>query len=74
VASWYLGIDRGKLDSPEAASSGSSTTGKDMELRMDTGKSLTRKDVIKALDVFRQYLLAGGVDLGPTVGSNLPPL
>jgi hypothetical protein len=73
MASEFFGINRGQLDGPIYlnVTVGSSTGATDIELRVDTGKGSTKKDVIVALRAFEHYLLGQGGALG-TVG--IPPL
>ena len=72
MASNFLGINRGvfKIGSVTAATTTSS--GNDFELRIDTGKSSTRKDVVLALRIFEEYLESNGLP-GGNIGTNLPP-
>ncbi len=73
MASWFMGINRGKLEQPGLVTTATTTAGTDFELRVDSGKSSTKEDVIKALRVFEQYILSDGVQSG-SKGTNLPPL
>lgn len=51
MASVYYGVNRGATSpEPDAISYGMSTTSTDIELRIDTGKGTTRKDVTLALE------------------------
>ena len=74
MASWYLGQNRGVLEQPGLITVGTSTGSTDMELRIDTGKSVTKEDVIKTLRNLEQYILGNGVPGGAGAGVDLPPL
>lgn len=73
MASNYLGINRGKTENPGNVTASTASQSVDFELRVDTGKSSTKEDVIKAMEVFKQYILSNGLP-GGAVGTNLPPL
>ncbi len=73
MASFFLGIDRGETQMLGNVEVGTGTTGDDIELRFDTGLSITKQDVLLALDVFRDYIVSNGVPGGAT-GTDLPPL
>lgn len=45
MASIFLGLNRGALDSPDKVTEGAATGATDVELRIDTGKGLTRLEV-----------------------------
>lgn len=45
MASIFLGLNRGALDSPDKVTEGAATGSTDVELRIDTGKGLTRGEV-----------------------------
>ena len=60
MASVYIGINRGAQDQgPDAITEGASTGSTDVEVRIDTGKSLTRKDVILILEKIEGYIADG---------------
>lgn len=71
MASNFIGINRGQ-DQVGLVAVSATTPAKDIELRVDTGKSSTKEDVIKALRIFEQYILSNGVP-GAGAGTNLPP-
>ena len=73
MASNFIGINRGKTENPGNISASTATQSVDFELRVDTGKSSTKEDIIKALEVFKQYVLSNAIQ-GGTAGANLPPL
>ena len=73
MASNFLGINRGKLEILGSVTASTATSATDFELRIDTGKSSTKEDVIKALELFKIYILSNGVGGGAGAGSNLPP-
>lgn len=51
MADVFYGVNRGATSpEPDAVSYGTSTTSKDIEVRIDTGKGSTRKDVTLALE------------------------
>lgn len=72
MASEFFGVNRGQLSNRvQLVVTGSSTGSTDIELRVDTGKGTTRKDVIDALRTFEQYILGQGGALGDV---GIPPL
>lgn len=75
MASNFLGINRGKTENPGNITGTTTQGSSDIELRMDTGKNLTREDVIKALRIFELYLLSGlpPIAASGTVGQFIPP-
>ena len=73
MASNFLGINRGKLEVIGSVTASTSTNSTDFELRIDTGKSSTKEDVIKAMRLFELYILSNGIGGGAGAGSNLPP-
>ena len=73
MASNFLGINRGKLEIVGTVTASTATTATDFELRIDSGKSSTKEDVIKALRIFEIYILSNGIGGGAGAGSNLPP-
>lgn len=56
MASIFLGANRGADLSPDRVTSGSSTGSTDVELRIDTGKSLTRREVKEITDALVRRL------------------
>ena len=72
MANNFLGINRGKLEAMGSVSASAGTNATDFELRIDTGKSSTKEDVVKALELLRVYVLSNGVG-GAGAGTNLPP-
>ena len=72
MASFFVGINRGQ-DQVGLVAVSTTTPAKDIELRTDTGKSLTKLDVLKALEIFEQYIASNGVP-GAGAGVDLPPL
>ena len=69
----FLGMNRGELTNPDAIDYGAATQGTDIELRMDTGKNLTKEGVLLALRTFELYILANGLPQG-AAGAGMPPL
>lgn len=63
MASLYIGLNRGQTGSSAGDFTiGSSTGSTDVELRIDTGKSLTRQDVYLILEAFDNVIRnEGGV-------------
>lgn len=59
MASIYIGVNRGHADNPDNISENSSTNSTDIELRIDTGKSLTRNDVVLLTERILEYLTDG---------------
>lgn len=48
MASIFLGVNRGADTMPDQITEGASTGATDVELRIDTGKGLTRAEVTRA--------------------------
>jgi hypothetical protein len=72
MASEFFGSNRGQLDGYDfRLTVGGATGGTDIELRVDTGKGTTVKDVIIFLEQTKRYLMESGAKLG-TVG--IPPI
>ena len=72
MASEYFGLNRGVLDGQiMKVVTGSSTGSTDIEVRIDTGKGTTRKDVHVLLNTILQYIEGQGGSLGAV---NIPPL
>lgn len=59
MASIFLGANRGAALAPDAITEGSSTGSTDVELRIDTGKNLTRNDVKVITDALVRALEDG---------------
>lgn len=60
MASIFLGLNRGKADQgPDAITEGASTGSTDVELRIDTGKGLTRTEVYNIACRLVEALLDG---------------
>lgn len=51
MASVFYGLNRGQTENGEAVTVGASTGATDVELRVDTGKGLTRNDVHRITEV-----------------------
>lgn len=67
MASFFLGLNRGEPDLAQGLiSNGTTTASDDIELRMDSGKNLTRKDVLLAMEAFEAFIESNS-------GSFLPP-
>lgn len=47
MASIFLGLNRGAGDMPDQVTEGAATGGTDVELRIDTGKNLTREEITR---------------------------
>lgn len=63
----FLGINRGKQGAKDADFVyGTSTGSTDIELRIADGASLTRKDVLLALEAFERFLVAANVNIAGT--------
>lgn len=73
MASFFLGINRGQVENLGLVTAATTTSATDFELRIDTGKSSKRSDVVKALRAFEYYMLSNAVPDG-TPGVDLPPL
>lgn len=59
MASIYIGYNRGADLSPDKATEGAATGSMDVELRIDTGKSLTRAEVLEIAGAITRYLVDG---------------
>lgn len=75
---YYIGLKRGANSYADTVTVGTTTAGTavDVEVRMqiDNGTGvtgLTRKDVVKILDLLEKYVIQGGFDFK---GTNLPAL
>jgi len=66
MARQYIGLNRGTLQTltDSNVSTGTSTTGADIEISYDTSKGLTREDFFLAVERF-EYLLAS--TLAPSI-------
>ena len=77
MASSYLGINKGQGESPgNLAISASATNATDIELRWDMTKSLTKLDLMRAMELFELYIGSNGVTgnaSGVAPGTGLPP-
>lgn len=72
MASEFFGLNRGALDGVTMkVATGSSTQATDVEVRVDTGKGTTRKDVHIILLAILRYIEGQGGSLGAV---NIPPL
>jgi hypothetical protein len=73
MASWYLGYNRGTLDSNDGnLTVGTSSGSTDYEVRIDTGKGSTKKDVIVFLKSVARFLESNGIPDGGTPGTDMP--
>lgn len=60
MASIYVGLNRGaQAMNPQNVTEGSSTGSTDVELRFDTGKGLTRKDINIITEALLRYINDG---------------
>lgn len=60
MASIFIGLNRGQVDEgPDAITEGAATGGTDVELRVDTGKGLTRNEVSVIAERLIMALLDG---------------
>jgi hypothetical protein len=78
MANQYYGVNKG-VDMVSYVTVGTSSTATtDCEVRVLSTHSMTRLDVIKALDVIRKYILSNGCDgsdpSGWNLGTDLPVL
>lgn len=55
MADHFYGVNLGD-EMPAEVSTGTSTTSKKIELRIEDGNSLSKTDVIKALDSLKAYI------------------
>lgn len=65
MASIFIGYNRGADLSPDKATEGASTGATDVELRIDTGKSLTRGEVTEIMIAIANYLNDGRTAVFP---------
>lgn len=67
---YYIGVNTGDLNMSDPATAGTaSTAGSDIELRIGDGTvQPTKRDVYRALEVFRRWMRKGGLG----AGANLP--
>lgn len=56
MASRYYGIDRGKQGKGSDITEDSSTTGLDVEVAVDLAASMSKQEVLLALDAIRQRI------------------
>lgn len=63
MASFFIGSNRGAVNdtNPDTLTVGTSTGSTDVELRYDTGKSLTRADIYNFMERVEKYLLAANI-------------
>lgn len=59
MASIFIGVNRGQNDNPETAVESGATNATDVELRIDTGKGLTRHEVVIKTRQLLRYLEDG---------------
>lgn len=59
MASIFLGLNRGANINPDLVTEGAATGATDVELRIDTGKGLTRGEVNDLVDTIKSALLDG---------------
>lgn len=72
MASNFLGINRGQFKVGDVLT-GTSSQSTDFELRIDTGKSSTKEDVILAMREIEKFILGNWIPAG-NPGVNQPPL
>lgn len=72
MASWFIGINRGQLENPGLAVVSTATQAVDFEMRIDSGKSSTKWDAMKAMKLITEYIESNGLPAGKT-GTFLPP-
>lgn len=64
MASIYIGLNRGVVDKgPDQVTEGSSSGSTDVELRFDTGKGLTRLEIVEITNALIRYLEDGRVSV-----------
>jgi hypothetical protein len=73
MADHFIGLNRGQGGNPGNITAGNATGSTDMELRYDTGKGTTKKDLLLFIEVLEQYIAGDGLSGGAT-GTFLPPL
>lgn len=77
MAQNFIGMNRGQFTArPGALTVGTATGNTDIELRMDTTKGLTKKDVMLFLCALENYIVSNGVgtETPANAGTDLPPL
>lgn len=69
MSNHFVSINRGKdgFKNSDFTTGTSSTTGDDIELRVADGASLTRKDIVIALEAFERFFAS-------TLNTTFPPL
>jgi hypothetical protein len=73
MAQQFLSINRGQLDGQTGnVTTGTSEPSADFYVQILTTNNPTRKDLLLALETFKNYVLADGV-AGGARGTNLPP-
>lgn len=74
MATWFLSINRGQLDGQTGnVAIATSAPSADMYLQILSTNNPTRKDVLMALETFKNYLLSDGVSGGQR-GIDIPVL
>lgn len=74
MASWYLGLNRGKGLGIGNVTATTTLGTSDFEFRMDTGKSSTKADALLALEILETYISSNGVGSSAGAGVDLPPM
>lgn len=60
MASRFFGLNRGQDEmNPDAVTSAASTQSTDVELRVDTGKGLTRHEVVRITEALLRHVADG---------------
>jgi len=73
MAGFYLGLNRGAGDNIGAIVGGAASGSTDMELFWDSGKNLTKRDLLIFIELLENYINSNAIgDVAP--GTYLPPL
>lgn len=74
MATYFLSVNRGALDRPQAVTAGTVAPTADIYLQMSTVNNITKKDVKIALETFLEYIISNGVGTTAGAGVDLPPI
>ena len=59
MATRLYGLSRGEVDHGVSETTGSATSADHIELTIDLAVSLSKQDVLEALDTFKRYIIKG---------------
>jgi hypothetical protein len=72
MADYFYAVARGKGARPQDVVVGTSTASSDVELHVSTTNSVTRKDVLIAIEAIKNFILSNGVGTTTGPGVDLP--